>query len=69
MSSNNLLLNSYFENPTVELHVLYVFNILINFHVNQILFTIRSINSSFIHYFKLQKFEFKQLIDDMTINI
>ena len=24
---NNLLLNSYFENPTVELHVLYVLNI------------------------------------------
>ena len=37
---NNLLLNSYFENPTVGLHVLYVLNIRANFHVNWILFTI-----------------------------
>ena len=33
------------------------------------LFTIRFINSYFMHYFKLQKLEFKQLIDDMVINI
>ena len=32
--SNNLLLNLYFENPTVELHILYVFNMHANFHVN-----------------------------------
>ena len=32
----NLLWNSYFENLTIELHVLYVFNI----HVNWMLFTI-----------------------------
>ena len=32
---NNLLLNSYFENPTVELHVLYVRNIHTKFHINQ----------------------------------
>ena len=38
-------------------------------HTNRMLFTIRSINSSFMHYFKLQKFEFLQLIDDMTINL
>ena len=25
---NNLLLNSYFANPTIELHFLYVFNLL-----------------------------------------
>ena len=31
---NNLLQNSYFENFTVELHVLYVLNIHANFHVN-----------------------------------
>ena len=46
---NNLLWNSYFENLTIELYVLYAFNI----HVNWMLFTIRSINSSFMHYFKL----------------
>ena len=32
---NNLLLNSYFENPTVELHVLYVLNMHAKFHTNQ----------------------------------
>ena len=32
---NNLLLNSYFENPTIELHVLYVLNMHVKFHVNQ----------------------------------
>ena len=32
--TNNLLLNSYFENPTVGLHVLYVLNMHANFHAN-----------------------------------
>ena len=31
---NNLLLNSYFENPTIELHVLYVFKMHAIFHAN-----------------------------------
>ena len=31
---NNLLLNSYFENPTVDLHVFHVLNTHANFHVN-----------------------------------
>ena len=66
--SNNLVYNSYFENHTVELHVLYILNIHANFHVNWILFIIRSINSTFMCYFKLQKLEYKQLIDDMAIN-
>ena len=67
--SNNLLLNSYFRNLTVELYFLYVLNICVNFYTNQTLFIILSINSSFMHYFKLQKVEFKQLIDDITINL
>jgi len=62
-------MNLYFENPTIGLHVLYVLNMHVNLHTNQMLFTIRSINSSFIHYFKLQKLEFIQLIDDMTIDL
>ena len=33
---NNLLQNSYFENLTVELYVLYILNIYANFHVNWI---------------------------------
>ena len=45
---NNLLLNLYFENLTVELYVLYVFSMHVNFYTNQILFTIQSINSYFI---------------------
>ena len=56
---NNLLQNSYFENLTVEL---YVFNILANFHVNWMLFTIQSINSSFMYYFKLKKIELNNLL-------
>ena len=64
-----MLYNLYFENLTIILHVLYVLNIHANFHINWMLFTIRFINSSFMHYFKLLKLEFKHLFDDMTINL
>ena len=67
-SPNNLLLNSYFENLTVGLYILYVFNMHANFYTNQMLFTIRSINLYFMQYCKLQKLEFKQLIDDIAID-
>ena len=33
----------YFENLTIELHILYVLNIHIKFYINQMLFTIRFI--------------------------
>ena len=56
--SNNLLLNSY----------LYVLNMHVYFYTNWILFTIRLINPSLMHHYKLQNFEFKHLIDDMTID-
>ena len=62
-------MNLYFENSTGGLHVLYVLNMHANFLSNQMLFTIQSINSYFMHYFKLQKLEFIQLIDDMTIDL
>ena len=39
-SPNNLLLNSYFENLTVGLYILYVFNMHVNFYTNQMSFTI-----------------------------
>ena len=65
----NLLMNLYFENSTVGLHVLYNLNMHINFHINRLLFTILSINSSFMHYFKVQKLEFIQLINGMTIDL
>ena len=32
---NNLFLNLYFENPTIELHILYILNIYANFHANR----------------------------------
>ena len=38
--TNNLLLNSYFENLTIGLHVLYIFNMNANFYTNKMLFTI-----------------------------
>ena len=40
---------------------LYVLNMHANFHVNQMLFTIQFIKLSFMHYFKLRKFEFKKI--------
>ena len=66
---NNLLINLYFENFIVGLHVLYVLNMCSKFRTNRMLFTIQSINSSFIHYLKLQKLEFIQLIDEITIDL
>ena len=62
-------MNLYFKNSTIGLQVLYVINMHTNFHTNRMLFIIRSINSSFIHYFQLQKLEFIQLINDMTIDL
>ena len=50
---NNLLMNLYFENFIVKLHILYVLCMNAKFHTNQMLFIICSINSSFIYYFKL----------------
>ena len=62
-------MNLYFKNSTIGLQVLYVINMHTNFYTNRMLFIIRSINSSFIHYFKLQKLELIQLINDMTIDL
>ena len=46
---------TYFEILIVELHVFYAFKTHVEFHVNQMLFTIRSINLFFIDNFRLQK--------------
>ena len=61
-------MNLYFENSIIKLHVLYILNMHAKFHTNRMLFTIKSLNSSFIHYFKLQKLKFIQLIDNMNID-
>ena len=47
----------YFKNLTIELHVLNVLKTHIKFCVNQILFSIQSINLYFMYNFRLQKFE------------
>ena len=52
-----IFLGVNFENLTVEFHILYVINMHIKFHLNQILFTIWLINLFFIYNFRLQKFE------------
>ena len=48
-------ITAYFENLTVELHVLYALNTHVKFCVNWTLFTISSIILYFMHNFKLQK--------------
>ena len=60
---------TYFENLIFRLHILYVININVKFCINQILFTIQSLNLFFIHNFILQKnLKFKHFIDDIAIN-
>ena len=50
------------------MHVLYVFNMHVKFHVNKILFSIQSMNLYFIDNFKLQKLKIKCLIDNIAID-
>ena len=47
----------YFESLSTGVLVFYVLNMHIKFHVNQTLFTIRSINLFLMHNFRLQKLE------------
>ena len=58
----------YFENLTVGLNVLNVFNMNIKFCVNRILFTIQSINIFLCIILNYKNFKFKNLIDDITID-
>lgn len=53
LANNNMATN--FENLSVRLYILYIFNIYIKFRVNQILFNIQFINLFFTHNFILQK--------------
>ena len=55
-SSYTFLLNVNFENLTIRLRFLYVYNMHVKFHSNQMLFTNRSINL-FYTWFKAQKLE------------
>ena len=47
----------YFGNLFAGVPILYVYSMHIKFHVNQLLFTIRSINLFLMHNFRLQKLE------------
>ena len=59
----------YFENLTVGLNVIYFLDTHVKLCVNQMLFTIQSINLFFMHNFKLKNLKFKHLIDDIAIDI
>ena len=48
---------TYFEKSNCWIYILYVINTYFKFHVNRILFTIRSLNLLFILNLKLQKLE------------
>ena len=50
-------ITTYFANLIVELHALYVLKTHVKFHVNWMLFNIRSISLFFMYNFKLQKLE------------
>ena len=59
----------YFENLTAELYALYFLNTYDKFGVNWIFFTIWSIFLYFKHNFKLQNLQFKQFVDNITIDL
>ena len=69
LSLKNFNVAIYFENLTVELHVLYVLKIHIKFYVNQMLFIIWSINLNFYVILDYKNSKFKDLIDDITIDL
>ena len=63
------LLDVNFENTIVELHVLYVLNTHVKFHLNRMLFTIQSMNLFFMHNFRLQKLEILAFVDELAISL
>ena len=50
-------MSTYFENLTIEFHILYVLNTYVKFHINQISFTILFINLFLIYNFIPRKLE------------
>ena len=59
----------YFGNLFVGVPVLYIHNMHIKFHINQILFTIRSINLFLCIILDYKNLKFKHLIDDIAIDL
>ena len=66
--TKKIVLIIYFENLIVRLHVLYVFNTHDKVRVNQMLFTIRSINLFFIYNLTCENFNFAHLIYNIVID-
>ena len=58
-------MNKYFENLIVRLHVLYVFNTHIKFHINYYVIYKLIFLCIILNY---KNFKFKHLINDITIN-
>ena len=59
----------YFKNLTVELHILYVLKTRVKFHINQMLYIIWSINLNFYVILDYKNSKFKDLINDITIDL
>ena len=66
--TKKIVLIIYFENLIVGLHVLYVFNTYDKFCVNQMLFTIRSINLFFMYNLTCENFNFAHFIYNIVID-
>ena len=60
---------TYFENLIIEFHGLFVLKTHVKFHVNQMLFTIWFINLNFYVILDYKNSKFKDLIDDIIIDI
>ena len=56
-----------FENLTVVMHFLYVFNIPFKFYLNRMLFTVQLVNLFFMIILNYKNLKFKHLINDITI--
>jgi len=61
-------LNVNFENLTIGMHFLYVFNIPFKFYLNRMLFTIQLVNLFFMIILNYKNLKFKHLIDDIVID-
>ena len=62
-------MTTFFENLTIELHVLYILNTHVKFLVNWMLFTISSINLFLYIILNYKNLKFKYLIDYIDIDI
>ena len=58
-----------FENLTIRLYVFYVFKMHVKLHSNRMLFTIQSTNLFLCIILKHKNLKFKQLIDDIGIDL